>query len=238
MIKVPAYQCSFKHHTTTCTRNVGKHEIPLLRMHARKMGGGDLEVKRPEPGQSPEMYWVTFESVEAEYSRLRNPDGMYGPYKYSDREDIVSRQYPTVEDMAQVVDEELEKLAGNGGKNPNLPKQMKAPQDLMDLATKALGPAFAEKEGPEQYALALVAVGITSVPELATASMSKLCSAALIGASAAQKLKAAANEQEDLSAAQDAKKGPIEGLKMFDEEKAKDPADLPVPAQFKTLLDA
>ena len=233
MIKVPAYQCSFKHHTTTCTRNVGKHEIPLLRMHARKMGGGDLLVERPAPNQSPEMYWITFPSVEEEYSRLRNPNGMYGPDKYVDREDIVGRSYPTVEDMAQVVDEELEKLANNGGKNPNLPKQMTAPRDLTDLATKALGPKFEEKEGPEQYALALVAVGITSVPELAAASMSKLCSAALIGSASAKKLKDAASEQEALGEDQDKKRGPIEGLKMFDETKP-----VEVPEQFKTLLDA
>lgn len=235
MIKVPAYQCSFKHHTTTCTRNVGKHEIPLLRMHARKMGGGDLVVERPAPGQSPEMYWVTFESVDAEFGRLRNPDGMYGPYKYADHEDIVSRVYPTIEDMVQVIDEELEKLAKHGGKNPNLPKQMQAPRDLMDLVEKALGPAFAEKEGPEQYALALVAVGVTNVPELAAASMSKLCSAALIGPASAQKLKEAAADQEALGEDQDKKLGPIEGLKVFDENK-----EVPdeVPAQFKTLLDA
>lgn len=234
MIKVPAYQCSFKHHTTTCIRNVGKHEIPLLRMHARKMGGGDLLVERPASGQSPEMYWISFPSVEEEFSRLRNPDGMYGPYKYADHEDIVSRVYPTLEDMAQVIDEELEKLANNAGKNPNLPKQMQAPRDLTDLATKALGPTFSEKEGPEQYALALVAVGITSVPELAAASMSKLCSAALVGTVSAQKLKAAAAEQQEQSEAQDAKKGPIEGLKMFDENKE---VSDEVPAKFKTLLD-
>lgn len=234
MIKVPAYQCSFKHHTTTCVRNVGKHEIPLLRMHARKMRGGDLLVERPAGGQSPEMYWITFPSVDEEFSRLRNPDGMYGPYKYDDHEDIVSRIYPTVEDMAQVIDEELEKLASNGGKNMNLPKQMQAPRDLMDLVEKALGPKFEEKEGPEQYALALVAVGITSVPELSVTSMSKLCSAALIGPASAKKLKDAATEQESLGEDQDKKHGPIEGLKMFDADK---PVSDEVPAQYKTLLD-
>lgn len=233
MIKVPAYQCSFMHKTTTCVKNVGKHEIPILRAHARKMGGGDLVVERPAGGQSPEMYWITFESVDAEYSRLRNPDGMYAPQKYGG-EDIVDRIYPTLEDMAEVIDEELVKLARNEGRSQNVPAEIKAPQDLMDLVVKAFGKdhVFDKDESPEKLALALVQVGITNVPEVAAASMNKLCSAKLVGPVAAAKLKDAATEQEAIGEDQDRKKGLIEGLGVFDPA-----APAKEPAGVATLLD-
>jgi len=175
MIKVPAYQCSYELFKNETARFIGKHEIPIYRAHlAGQRPGLELKVSAPAPDLSPETYWCAFESTTAEFARLIR---MYGP-------GLVGRIYPIIDEMKNVVDAELERLARNGGVNPNAPKAMVASHALSSLIASAMpalppGAKAAEKAARKQeadnIALQLQSTGISSVPDVAAASLSALC---------------------------------------------------------------
>jgi|GEM_PF-3892384 len=208
MIKIPSYQCEFMHHTTTCVKFVGKHVIPLLRQKVRRMGVKEpLTVKRPDPGLDPDMYWIKFPDTDSEYGRITAPDGEFGS--------LGAAEYPTVQDLVAVIDTELEKLAANHGINPNLPSKVSAPPALVALVTKAYEGKFDKDESADAVAIALASIGITSVGDVASAGLSKLCSAKFVGDVAAAKLRDTAREQEAANEVQDALKGAIPGMGIF-----------------------
>lgn len=208
MIKIPAYCVTWMHHKTQCNQFVGAHLIPILRKRVRSQGGGEINVSRMPGGLAPEQYWHSFDSVDAEWSRLLHENS-------PDRQHTTD-VYTTIDDMAEVIEKELQKLANNGGLNPSSPKVVEAPQVLIDLVKDALG----DNEDAPKIALALVAVGITSLDDVVASSMHKLCSAKFIGPASAKQLKDKANEIEAKNLTQDAlneQGGLVPGMKIADD---------------------
>jgi hypothetical protein len=231
MLKVPTYQCSFKNGTSDIFKFIGKHEVPLLRAKVRRTTRQELVVERPASGLSAEHYWHVIPDLSAEYGRLRG--AMYG--------EIVDEIYTTFDDFCDVVNAELEKLAGTKGVNPHIPQALVADAALVDLVTKALGPVFLPHEDATAITLSLMRLGVLTVNEVSTAPMSKLCASPMIDPNAAVKLREVAKEQEAAAALQD-KAGPIEGLKEFDaleaEQKFEAQAKAMEAARVEALLPA
>ncbi len=193
MLKVPTYQCSFEHAKTSRTKFLGKHEVPLFRANTRlQAGASELLVERPHGGQDAALYWASFPSVEAEYGRLR---AVYSV--------LVDQVYTTIDDLRAVIDEELERVAGNRGTNPNAPKEITADPAIVDLVRSSLELAEdASDEDEAKYkievneiAISLSRIGLLTVDEIAAASLSVICSAPRVSPALAGDLRTNARAQ-------------------------------------------
>lgn len=188
MLKVPNYQCSFEHAKTSRTKFLGKHEIPLFRANTRfQSGASELVVERPAGGLDPAMYWTQFDTVEAEFERMR---AVYGPLRDS--------TYTVIDEFRDVLEAELEKVAANHGINPNAPKEILADPAILDLVKNAFGPlasdATVDQQGVQkadimEVAISLARIGMLSIEDIASAQMTKLCEAARIAPDLASRLR-------------------------------------------------
>lgn len=194
MLKVPAYQCSFEYLKNESPRFLGKHEIPVYRAHVTAQRPGlVVNVGLPSHDLPPDTYWRSFESVGAEYTRMCS---LYG-------DTLVSRIYPVVDEMQSIIESEIERVARNKGTNPNAPKAAVASPALVELLasvmpTLAKGAKAEEKAAHkaelEKIALQLQGVGVSSVPDVAAAGLSKLCLASSVDPTLALALQDAAKE--------------------------------------------
>ncbi len=205
MLKVPTYQCSFEHAKTTRTKFLGKHEVPLFRANTRlQAGASELLVERPHGGQDASVYWTSFHSIEAEYARLKQVYSV-----------LVDQTYTTIDEMREVIDTELERIAGNRGTNPNAPKEIAADPAIVALVKDSLELAEDASEEDEikynaevkEVAISLARIGLLTVDEIAAASMSKLCEAPRVGPALAADLRSEARAQVARNTELDSEKG-------------------------------
>lgn len=208
MLKVPTFQCSFDHQKTTRTRFLSKAEVPLWRDNT-KMQGLIADVRRPDSGLPAGTYWHELRGIEAEFDRMSR---LYG-------QELVSRHYMTLEDFALVIDSELERVAGNRGKNPNAPAEIRAEPALVKLIQSAgfVDPTPDEIERvrkiglkpPEtasELAIELARYGLCTIEDIASASLSKLCSVRFFEPGLASDLRVAAQSVVAANTTSDADK--------------------------------
>lgn len=188
MLKVPTMQCSFEHHKTTRTVFVPKHEVPLWRFRAVRNKVAP-QVQRPEGGLPAPMYWFEFHSVDAEYQRLCRV--------YTN--EVVQREYPSVDDLRAVLDLQLDQVAKSEGVSPDA-NDIKPEPILVDL----LKAAEVAEDKCKEAAIDLTKKGFVTVDDIADASMSKLCEVRHVGPAKAHNLINAAKELQEQNAKVDA----------------------------------
>jgi hypothetical protein len=205
MLKVPTYQCSFDHARTTRVKFLGKHEVPLFRANTRlQAGASELLVERPHGGQDAAIYWTSFPSVEDEYARLKQVYTV-----------LVDQTYTTIDDLREVIESELERVAGNRGTNPNAPKEIVADPSIVALVKKSIElAADASDEDAAKYkaevneiAVSLARIGMLTVDEIAATALSTLCTAPRVTPQLAGDLRTHARAQVARNAELDAEKG-------------------------------
>jgi len=189
MLKVPTFQCSFEHHHTSRTVFLGKYELPLWKAHVLRQKCTP-RVERPEGGLPAGNYWREFYDIDAEYNRMLT---LYGA-------SAVGAAYPTMDDFIDVINEALMSVAQLEGRNPHAPVEIIAEPIIVQLCE---GIAGVTAEEALIMATDFATLGITSIEDVATAAISKLCSAKLVGPATASKLMRAAKAIVESNTASD-----------------------------------
>lgn len=199
MLRVPTIHCTTPGKTSVA-KFIPAYELPLFRHNFRGIvnpltGQAGVEVSDPPAGTDAEQLWHTLVSPQEELHRLR---GMYS-------NDLVDRVFPDPADFYARVEEELERAATRHGIGRKV--EVQAPRDLLDLIAVAdpnvpeprTAPVDPRMGAPDpdrkDIALALVSVGLTSVPLIAEATLSTLCSAKAVNPALAAALRATAQAQ-------------------------------------------
>lgn len=188
MIKLPTTACTSVLKGTTITKFLGCHEVALWKRDCAQKGIKDPVSARTPGGLDAAFYWIQFPSVEAEYSRLTK---LYSP-------DVVSLFYPSVDDLREKVDAELEKLADKGGLTI---QEVPTVDGIVAGIMKDAGLDAAEIDEAGRF---LARIGLTTLKDILAAPLSRLNEAPKIGPVIAKKMKELAVELQTVNEKQDA----------------------------------